>query len=288
MSKVQIITERISSLSYEFANKHNILLIPANIVLEDETIKDDEDEKGRKFIEEFEGLEEVPSTATPSLGEMIEIFKDATKNIDDAIYISASSKLSSLHDVGLKAAKELRKEGKNVQVFDSYTTVSMCGMYALEASNLAKEGKSIDEIMDHLNTLKEEARITEYGVIETLKYLEKNGRIGKAKFWLSQLFSFKPIISARDGVLEPIAKVRTNMQGLDVIVKKIREDMKRLDASGARVIFDYGMDDEFIRNSVEPRLMKEFKIEVVTYSQMSPLIACHLGSRVWGVALRYE
>jgi len=285
MPKVQIITERLSSLAYDFAEKNNIFIFPVSIILKNDVFKDDNDIKAAKFLKKLETLDEIPSTAVPSLGEMEIIFEKATKDIKKAIYISASKKLSGIYNVGVKIAEKLKKQGKDIRVFDSYTTVSMEGMYAFHASLLAKEGKDIDEIMQSLEKIKQERRIIEYGVLETLKYLVKNGRIGKAKSWIANLFSFKPIISAKDGVLEPVAKVRTNAQGIEAIIKRIKEDIKRTRAKKIKIMYDYGISDAYIREEVDPRIRKEFNPDIISFNQISTAIACHLGPEIWGVCI---
>ena len=116
MSKVRIITERVTSLSYAFAKKQNIYLFPVNIIKGEEVFKDSNDEEGKKFIEEMESFEEIPSTAVPAPGEMKKILLEAVKETKKGIYISASSKLSGLHSLGVKVADELNKEGYNPQV----------------------------------------------------------------------------------------------------------------------------------------------------------------------------
>lgn len=287
MNKVRIITERVASLSFDFASKNNITLIPANIITGDTTIKDDKDEIVENFLRSLDPDKEIPSTAAPSLGDIIKVFEDATVDADEAIYISASSKLSALYSIGVKAAKELESKGKKIAVFDSYATVSISGMYAYEASRLAAEGKSTEEIMTTLTNIQKNRLIDEYGVIETLKFLEKNGRIGKAKAWIAGIFSFKPLITERDGVLEPITKVRTNTQGLEYIVEQFKKTKVRTGATRMRVMYDYGISDEFVKSVVHPRMEKEFDITVISYNQISPTIACHLGPNVWGVCARF-
>lgn len=288
MSKVRIITERVTSLSYAFAKKQNIYLFPVNIIKGEEVFKDSNDEEGKKFIEEMESFEEIPSTAVPAPGEMKQILLEAVKETKKGIYISASSKLSGLHSLGVKVADELNKEGYDIRVFDSYTTVSMEGMFAYQASVLSEQGKDIDEIMTEMERIKEDRLIVEYGVLETLKYLEKGGRIGKAKAWMANLFSFKPIISAKEGLLEPVAKVRTNPQGLDLVVDKIKADIERTGKNKLKVMFDYGVNEEYVREEVEKRILDEFDAEIVSYNQISIAIASHLGPSVWGVCVMME
>jgi DegV family protein with EDD domain len=287
MNKVAIITERLASLSYKFAKELGIHLIPVNIIIGEKTMKDDNDAQAEKFLRDMPTFKDIPSTAVPSQGEMVEAFKEALKDTKKGIYISASKKLSSIYDRGFAAARKLNKEGYDIRVFDSFTTVSMEGMYAYEASQMAKNGLNIDEIEKNLIKIRDEKRIDEFGVINTLKYLEKNGRIGKAKAWLATLFRFKPIISAENGELEPVAKVRTDNQALELVVKRIKEDMEKHESKKIKVMYDYGINDEFLKEQVIPRIKEEFDPEVISINPISTAIACHLGPEVWGVCIYY-
>ena len=288
MHKIVIITERLASLSYKFAEENNIHLFPVNIIYKDEIFKDDNDIKANKFLNELPTFDEIPSTAVPSIGELYELFKVILKNSKEGIYISASSKLSGIYNVGLKVSKMLKNDGINLKVFDSYGVVSIEGMYTIEALKLSKEGKDLDTIYKQLEIIKKERNIVEYGVLETLKYLQKNGRIGKAKAWIANLFSFKPLISAKNGELEPIAKVRTNEQGLNLIVSKIKKDLENKNNKKITVMFDYSLSTDYLKDEVEPRIKKEFNSNIISYNQISIAVACHLGPSVWGVCVKYE
>ncbi len=287
MANVKIITERIASLSYKQAKKLGISLLPVNIIYKDKVIRDDNDEKADKFLKDLPTFDEIPSTAVPPVGEMYAFFKSEMQDTDEAIYIAASSKLSGIYDAGLKASDMLKKDGKTLKVFDSYGVVSIEGMYAYEAQNMSNDGRNLDDILVQLEKLKDDRKVVEYGVIETLKYLVKNGRIGKAKGWISNLLSFKPIISAKDGVLEPISKVRTHNQGLEKMVQLIKSDIERTNATNIEIMLDYSISDEFLNTTVIPRLRDEFNPKIVSINQISIVIACHLGPTVWGVCVKF-
>lgn len=286
--RVKIITERASSLSYDFANKQNIFLIPIKIIIGDNTLKDDSDEKAQQFLIDLQTMEEIPSTAIPSLGEMTDYLRQATAETDRAIYITITSKLSGIYSQGVKAAEILAKEGKDIRIFDSETVVSMEGLYVYKANELSKQGKSIDEIMAFLENARSERLVDEFVALETLKYLEKNGRIGKAKAMISNLFSFKPVITIKNGVIEPIGKIRTNEQAIDFIIERIREGIIRTGAKKLLVMYDFGLDPRFVKVMVQAQMQREFDIELITYNQLSTAIACHSGPEAWGVGVFYE
>ncbi len=288
MQKVKIITERLASISYRFAEKHNIALFPVNIMHKGKTYTDDDDAKAKDFLQKLETVEEIPTTGTPPLGHMIKAFEKATDKIKDAIYISPSSKLSSIHDHGVNVAKKLAEKGRNIKVFDSLTTVSMQGMMAYEAAKMAEEGEDIDTVYSHLKNLRDNRLIVEYGTLESLKFLKKSGRIGKGKSFFASLFSLKPVISAQNGELQPIGRVRTNEQGLDTVIKKIKEDMKRTGAEKLSVMYDYGLNEAYIRETVDPRMQKEFDTKIISFNQISIAIASHLGPNVWGVCAKFD
>jgi len=258
MQKVKIITERISSLSYDFANKNDIYLIPTNVIWDEKNFKDDNDVQNIKLLKKLENSENLPTTAVPSYGEMKEYFEEAVKENQEGIYISTSSKLSGLYNLGLKVSKDLRD--RKIHIYDSEATVSVEGMISYEASQMAKKGFTCEEIIVELDKLKKEEKIKEYGTLETLKYLEKGGRIGKAKALLANLFSFKPIISLKDGLLEPIGRVRTQAQAIESIFDNIQEDINRLKPKKISVMFDVGLNQDFVKNSLTNQLKEKFKI----------------------------
>lgn len=288
MSKVKVIAGRIASLSYKFASENEIQLIPVNIMIGEKTLKDDNDAKASKFLTDMPNFKQIPSTAVPSHGELLQAYEKATKESNQAIHVAVSSKLSNFYSRGIVAAKEFKKQGKDIRIFDSQTAVSMQGMFAYKAAQLSKAGDNMDTIIEKMTKIKEERRIVEYGVINTLKYLQKNGRIGKAKAWIASIFSFKPIISAKDGVLEPVGKVRTDAQALEFITARINEDIQRTKPKSIEVMYDYGINDKFLKNEVDSRIRKEFDPKIISFNQISTAIACHLGPEVWGVCVNLE
>jgi DegV family protein with EDD domain len=283
MSNVKVLTGRIGSLSYKFAKENDIALMPTNIIKGDEIIRDDTDKKASEFFKELPTLSDIPSTSAPPQGEVLKFLKENVKKCESALYLSASTKLSAIYDSVSNAAAKLKKEGYDIKVFDTLTTLSMQGMFAYQARLLSNGGDNREEIVKKLTKMRDEVRIREYGTIETLKYLEKNGRIGKAKAWIANLFSFKPIISAKDGELDPVGRARSNDQALEITVKKIHEDQERVGSSEMDMMYDYGLSDKYLKEAVIPRMEKEFHPKVISRNQISIVISCHLGPEVWGV-----
>ena len=87
------------------------------------------------------------------------------------------------------------------------------GFLALEAAEMARDGRSATEITDYIESRKQDQRL--YATLETLEYLQKGGRIGRAAAMLGSALKLKPIIQVRAGVVEPVERVRTYRKALD-------------------------------------------------------------------------
>ena len=288
MQSIAVIAERLSSLSYKFAYENGIYLIPTNAISGDIVYQDKDDDSAQSFFKKLEEMTNIPTTAVPSYGEMKDHFEKACENFDSGIYIAASSKLSGMYNLGLKVAQDLKQKGKDIKVFDSFATVSITGMYAYEAAKLSRENKSSDEIMLHLENLKKNKQVVEFGLLEDLKYLEKGGRIGKAKFWLATLLSFMPIISAEDGVLKPVSRARSAKQGIDLMIESIKNHMEKHGFTKLSVMYDYGISKDMAEKEINPLMEKTFKMELISYNQISIVIACHLGPNVTGICVKFS
>src|SRR5690606_31970506 len=125
-----------------------------------------------EFITGLDKLDEIPTTSVPSPMEMKSYFEEATRNHDEAIYISPSAKLTSMNSLGLQTAKELKSKGKHIEVFDSYATISIQGIYSYQANLLAQKDTPMAKILEILINMREKGLVVEYGTIETLKYLQ--------------------------------------------------------------------------------------------------------------------
>jgi DegV family protein with EDD domain len=120
-------------------------------------------------------------------------------------------------------------------------------------------------------------------VFNTLEYVAKGGRIGRAQALLGNLLSMKPLVGYRDGVTTPFGRVRTHKQGLNFILERIRSDMDRLGGRRIRAIIE-DADNREQANIAEKALLENFDCDEIYHITISIVSGTHIGPGAWGVA----
>jgi len=139
--------------------------------------KEDLDFDRLKYYEELAQDRGLPTTSHPSLEDIISLYRRLLSSSSEPIlHLAISSKYTLTYELALKAREEF--PGADITVFDTKSATAQQGLMALEASRLALSGKSVPEIVDALEAERE--RFNEVICLNTLEYLARGGRIGKA------------------------------------------------------------------------------------------------------------
>jgi len=102
-----------------------------------------------------------------------------------------------------------------IEVIDSLTVVMGLGLIVISAAKEAQRGASLDEIVAFVRRAMLRSHFVAY--FDTLKYLAKGGRIGKAQGLLGAMLSVKPILTVKDGEMSPLTRLRSRSAGMDYL-----------------------------------------------------------------------
>src|SRR5207248_4481524 len=141
---------------------------------------------------------------------------------DEVVAVLISSKVSGTYGAAEMAAKSV--DAEHIEVIDSLTASMALGFLALEGAKLAKTGASRTAVADRIRALIPKARAL--AAIDTLTYLERGGRIGRARALLGSLLNFKPLITLQDSEVAPLGRARGRAQAIDKLVDLLRRDGK--------------------------------------------------------------
>lgn len=215
---VKIMIDSASDINKQEAKKLGFLFMPIQVRFESEEYLDGVDLLPSEFFNKLDSSKEMPQTSLINSYRWNEAFEEATKNGDEVVAITLSSKISGTYEAAVEASKAF--EGK-VFIVDSLNAAlgeRLLGLYALE---LSKKNLSAKEIASLLNEQKLKIRL--YAVIDTLKYLKKGGRISATTAFFGEMLSIKPIVSVIDGKVEVIGKAKGNKKGNQYIISKTEE-----------------------------------------------------------------
>ena len=220
----------------------------------------------------------TPSTAQAATGVILEQYKEmVAKGYDQLLVVTVSQKLSGTFEGCMLAAKML--DDVEVRVFDSKSVSYPEARMILDAAKMVEEGKTMDEIWDHLEVLRDNNLIL--FSVETLRYLVKNGRLSGASGFLGSMLKIKPMLEVtEDGRVESIEKIRTLSKATQRLIEKFLEEVGDKDVE----VFAIEANAQERANVVIEAIKKaKPQIEDIKSYPLTPVVGAHGGPGVVGI-----
>lgn len=243
----------------------------------DESFNDFIDMDAKTFYERIKANpDDIPKTSYVALGQMIEIFeKLEKKGYEEAIVITISGNLSGLNEAVKRAGEEV---GLKVIAFDSKTLAYAEAFMVLEAHRLAEAGKSSDEIIKHLEFIRDHNEV--YFAVDTLLYLVKNGRLSKLQGTLGTMLQLKPLLTInKEGKVETLEKIRTSKKAQKRVLEKYIEKTKDMNCI---TYISHAHADDYVTWFVA-EIKKVFPEREVVVAYLTPVVGAHTGPKALGL-----
>ncbi|ADG82945.1 degV family protein [Thermincola potens JR] len=277
MADLVIVTDSTADLPPQVLHQYGIEVVPLKVMFGDEVYRDGVDITFGEFIRKMESSGTVPTTSQPAPGEFAAVYERILQEQPDAhiISIHLSAQMSgTVHSARL--AKSMVNEEK-IEVIDSKMVSLALGVIVLEAAKAARAGKDKEEVLKIIDHMIEKTRT--YFLVDTLDYLQRGGRIGKAQSLLGTLLHIKPILTFNDGFISPYDKVRGLNKAIQVITDSINEEFGKNPVSCA---FVYGTDMELF-NTFYNKIKSEVLFEETVRAQLGCVVGAHGGPGIVGV-----
>jgi DegV family protein with EDD domain len=214
---VRIVTDSLSDITPDFAKELGVVTVPVYVRFGKEVYKDRIEMSTDEFFRRLVQDDVFPTTTQPSPGDFLEVYRALAKETNEILVITLSSKLSGTYQSALQAKNLMEGSKCRIEVIDSLQVIMGLGLVVMSALRAAKAGASFDQLVDLVR--KASGRAHSVMFFDTLKYLAKGGRIGKAQGLLGSLLSVKPILMLKDGEVVPLTRVRSRTAGLDYLYK---------------------------------------------------------------------
>jgi DegV family protein with EDD domain len=276
MPSISVVTDSAGDLPPDLAQARGIRVVPLTIRFGDEELTDQVQLSAKEFWDRVTTGEQLPETAAPSPGAFQQAFLEAADaGADGVICITLSSGVSATYQSARTAAAAVA-DRVPVSVVDSRTLTMGSGLLALLAADLADQGLDLATITDRIEDAKQ--RTSVYGVIATLDFLHRGGRIGGAARLVGSMLAIKPVIEVRDGVVEVESKQRTRSRSLDYLVAKVRSStpLERL-----AVVHGAAGDVDVVVS----QLSDIDDVDDVLVADLGPVVGTHAGPGTIGVCL---
>lgn len=279
--KIAVITDSCADVPQELAGKYHLFILPMRIICLDGEYRDGLDIHAEDIYERLK--KELPKSSTPSGADVEDTFTKIKKQgYTKAVAILLSGGLSGTVNHVRLAAEEL--EELEVEVYDSGQASIGIGVIALQAAKYIEEGMEFGELKQRIKGLIAGTKV--FFSIDTLEYLRKGGRIGKAAALAGMLLDIKPILSFdEEGEIYTAAKVRTRRLVEKRLLQLVTE-MKKEGRPYNLMVADGGASAE--RDSLEKKLLELLPDSRCLYrAKIGAALSIYLGSGLLGVGIQY-
>ena len=265
---VKIVTDSVADLPPQVVNELGITVVPMNVRFGEEVYRDGIDLTAEQFYDRLVHSEVLPVTSVPSPGTFAEAYDKLAEETDEILAIILSSKLSGTYEVALQSVGLMKRKCR-VEVIDSQWAVMAQGFIVMKAAKAAKTGASLDEVINI--TRKTIPRVDFRAAFDTLEYLKRGGRIGKAQAFLGSMLRMNPLITLRDGVVEPAGRTRSRAKAIDHLYN-FATSYSHVEEMA--IEYATALDEA---EMLAERLGSKFPKERIYYSRSSPVIGTHTG-----------
>ena len=273
---VKIVTDSLSDIVSDIAGELGITVVPLYVRFGEKVLRDRVEITTDEFYHRLVHGDVLPTTTQPPPGDFLEVYGQLAKETDEILVIVVSSKLSGTYQSALQAKSMV--EGKcRIEVIDSETVIMGLGLIVLSAAKAARDGAGLDDLVD----LVRGAMPRSHAIMsfDTLKYLAKGGRIGRAQGLLGSILSFKPILTVKEGEVSPVTKVRTKAAGMDYLCNFVA-GFSKIEELAVEYATTPDDADELIK-----RVSSFFPEERIYRSTVSPVIGTYTGPNVLSVSV---
>jgi DegV family protein with EDD domain len=212
---VAVVVDSTADIPEATRTELGIATVPLSINFGSASYRDGIDMTTDEFYQRLVQDDTHPSTSQPSPGAFAEVYEELAREHDGIISIHLGGKLSGT----VRSAEQAKELVPNVpiNIIDSGSVSMGFGFLGIEAAQMAREGQSLEEISAQLEAMLPKIRL--WAVLDTLKYLERGGRIGRTRAFLGTLLSVKPIIQIKDSEVLPTEQVRTHKKAISRMVE---------------------------------------------------------------------
>jgi len=217
---VRVVTDSTADLPADIIRDLDITVVPAYVTIEGRSYHDGVDITPDEVYKKLVDTDVPISTSQPPPSDFAEAYKRTLKEADEIVSIQATSKLTGIYQSAMQAREMVGGKGR-IEVVDSGSVSIGLGLITIGAARLAKAGVGISDVLDETRKAIEQIHI--WAFFDTLKYVFRGGRLGKATSLLGGLLNVKPVLMMRDGVLHPAGFVRTRTKGMDRLLENVQK-----------------------------------------------------------------
>jgi DegV family protein with EDD domain len=276
---IKIVTDSLADLSPAYlAEYDNIRLVPSYVTFGAQTMRDNIDIMASDFYDRLVRSKELPTTSQASVADFENAYREVIGDDPGTVVLSlqCSGSLSGSIESARQAARNL--SGCDIRVFDTRMMSLGQGLMVVEAARLATQGSSAEDILKRMEIMRDNMQA--YYILNTLDYLFKGGRIGRAARLMGTLLDMKPMLTLQDGVVTPHERYRSRPTAINALREKALEHARGHSHVYLGVAHGVCADDA---DAVANDLLKEISPELMLRGEVGPAIGTYTGPGVLGI-----
>lgn len=277
---VAVLCDSVACLPREFLERYHIRVLPINFYHGGRLYRDGVDITPSEAYKLFRKDPESFKTSAISPGECLETYRQAASEAKDIVCVTLSSKLSVVYNVARGAREQARMElpETSIEVVDSQTVAAAEGFVVLAAARAAEEGKSLDEVVEAAEGVRD--RVSLVALMDTVRHVYRTGRIPKAAARVGSMLNIKPMFTVAGGVPHFIGAVRNKERGIDRLLQIIKDRVGTKPVHIA-VMHAYAADEA---ERLKARVAAEFNCVELWVTEFSPIMGYSTGTGTLGCA----
>jgi DegV family protein with EDD domain len=276
--RIRVVTDSTADLPAELARKEGIAIVPLTVRFGDKVLRDRVDLQPKQFYELLAKGDHHPQSSPPTPAFFDDTFRELLRQ-SDVLSIHISSRLSQTHANALEAAKD-QAHDHALEVVDSRHTSLALGLLALFANRMAARGMEVSLIANQLRAIAPRLRML--FAVDTLDYLVKGGRLGRARGFFGSMLGIKPILGMVEGEIVSVDKVR----GSAAVQPRLLELVARgLDPKAKLFGCIFHANAPVAADALRTLAAKKLDFEEILLGEMGPVVGTHAGPGALGIAV---
>jgi DegV family protein with EDD domain len=250
-------------------------IVPLYVRFGADSYRDYVDIGPEQFYARLRGAEELPTTSQPTPADFLSAYEELAA-FDRVLSLQLSSKVSGTFESAGRAAAE---SGGRVRVIDTGTASAAIAILALAVQRRLERGTTDVEVDELVTRFKRESGLI--FTLETLEYLARGGRIGRAAGWAGQLLNIKPILTLADGEVLPLKRVRGNRKAIQQFADTFEAATR--DDPGLRVGIAHADAPERLTALTKLVHATRPQAEIEVATALGPVLGTHAGPGTVGL-----
>lgn len=272
--QVKIVTDSTVYLPPEVIARYDIRVVPVKIVFGTEVYSEGVDITNEEFYRRLTKSSTIPTTSQPPVSDFIQVYSELARQGHPILSVHISSRISGTLNAAMTARKALPQA--QIEIVDSRPIIM--GMLVTPAAEAAARGQTLAQIRASIEKLS--GGINCVGVFDTLDYLLKGGRIGRAKALVGTLLQIKPVLTFDDGEAKVLTKVRTLSRAIDYVAEFVEKRTRGSNFLYGSVRHAHALEPA---RRLERELRARFRWAELDFFELGPAFGTHLGPGTFGL-----